>query len=292
MIIYLGYKLLEFLAYITPYSISYLLAIVAGKLTYLLGFYVPTLKKNVSNVLDINIRDKRTGEIVQRLYYNWFRNVADFIKHPLVKGDNFRRRIELEGVENLDNALKDGKGVVIFTAHIGNFEWGASRLGIDGYKIWGTALSRPYKKTNLFFENRRLSKGVRTIYVDKTMLEIFRLLRRNEIVAIPSDLDPGGTGHVYDFFGKKAHLPTGAVELSLKSGAPLIPSFIWRKDKYNHFQIIGKPVELVREGKMKDKIRINKMKVIKIMEKYIKEHIEEWEMFHDIWIDKDDVIST
>lgn len=292
MIIYLGYKLLELLAYITPYPISYLLAIVAGKLTYLLGFYVPTLRKNAAKVLDIDVSDKRTAQIAQRLYYNWFRNVADFIKHPLVKGDNFKKRIELGGLENLDNALKEGRGVVIFTAHIGNFEWGACRLGIEGYKIWGTALSRPYEKTNLFFENRRLSKGLHTIYVDKTMLEIFRLLKRNEIIAIPSDLDPTGTGQVYDFFGKKAHLPSGAVEIALKSGAPLVPSFIWRKDKYNHFQIIEKPVELVREGDFREITRINNQRIINIMEKYIREHIEEWEMFHDIWLDKDEVIST
>ena len=68
-----------------------------------------------------------------------------------------------------------------------------------------------------------------------------------------------------------------------------MPSFIWRKDKYNHFQIIGEPVELVREGEMNDMIRLNKMKVIRIMEKYIKEHIEEWEMFHDIWVDEGEV---
>ncbi len=291
MIIYLGYKFLELLAYITPYSISYLLAIVVGKLTYLLGFYVPTLKKNVSKVLDIDINDKKTAITVQRLYYNWFKNVADFIKHPLVKGENFKKRIELIGVENLDDALKQGKGAVIFTAHVGNFEWGACRLGVMGYKIWATALSRPYKKANLFFENRRLSKGLHTIYIDRTMLEIFRLLKRNEIIAIPSDFDPTGTGQVYDFFGKKAKLPSGAVEIALKSGAPIIPSFIWRKDKYNHFQIIEKPVELVRKGDIQDIIRINNQKIIKVMEKYIREHIEEWEMFHDIWVDKDDVTA-
>lgn len=291
MIIYLGYKLLEFLAFITPYSISYFIAIVAGKLTYLLGFFIPVLKKNVSKVLDIDIRDKKTARIAQNIYYNWFKNIVDFLKHPLVKGENFKKRVEITGFENLDDALKEGKGVVIFTAHIGNFEWGASRVGIEGYKIWGTALSRPLEKTNLFFENRRLSKGLRTVYVDKSILEIFRLLKRNEIIAVPSDFDPIGTSGIYEFFGKKAHIPSGAVEIALKSGAPLVPSFIWRKDKYNHHQIIEKPLELKRDGDRKELVRINNQKMIRVMEKYIKEHIEEWEMFHDIWVREGDFIK-
>jgi len=284
MIIFLGYKFIEFLAFITPYPISYFIAIIAGKLTYWLGIYVKPLKKNVSNVLNIDIKDKRTSRIAQNIYYIWFRNIIDFLKHPLVKGENFKKRVEIVGFSNLDKALKRKKGVVIFTAHIGNFEWGACRVGIEGYKIWGTALSRPYKKTNLFFEKRRLSKGLYTLYANKTLLKIFRLLRKNEIIAIPSDFNPTGTGQIYDFFGKKAYIPSGAVEIALKSGAPLVPSFIWRKGKYNHFQIIGKPLKLIREGNIEELIKINNQKMIKVMEKYIREHIEEWEMFHDIWL--------
>ncbi|MBM3714087.1 MAG: lipid A biosynthesis acyltransferase, partial [Actinobacteria bacterium] len=66
-------------------------------------------------------------------------------------------------------------------------------------------------------------------------------------------------------------------------GAALIPSFIWRKDKYNHFQIICEPLELETAGDKKDLIELNMQKMVKVLEKYIKEHIEEWEVFHDIW---------
>lgn len=285
IIIYLGYKFLEFLAFITPYPISYMIAFCVAKIIYICNIYVDFLKINVSNVTGFYKNSREVSRIVQRVYYHWFRNVVDFLKHPLISPEKLKKRVQIKGLENLDKALKKGKGIVIFTAHIGNFEWGACRVAVEGYKIWGTGLSRPYHKTNLFFENRRLSKGLKTIYADKINLNIFRILKNNEIIAIPTDFDPIGKAKPYNFFGKKAYIPSGPVEIAMRTGASLIPSFIWRKDKYNHFQIIGEQLELELESASSkdDLIELNMQKMIKILEKYIKEHIEEWEMFHNIW---------
>ena len=287
MIIFLGYKFLEFLAFTTPYCISYLIANLAARIVFALNIFVPVLRKNISVVLNIDKNSKEAGKIVRRIYINWFFNVVDFLKHPFVRGKKFNDRIELVGLENLDSALSLGNGVVIFTAHLGNFEWGACRIANAGYKIWGTGLTRSFRKTSLFFENKRLSKGLKTLYANKVMLNIFRILKNNEIIAIPTDFDPLGTARPYDFFGKKAYIPSGAVEIAMKSGAPLIPSFTWRKDKYNHYQIIGKPIELERlEGTPDERLEIiekNMQKMIGVMELYIRRHPDQWELFHDIW---------
>jgi lauroyl/myristoyl acyltransferase len=69
----------------------------------------------------------------------------------------------------------------------------------------------------------------------------------------------------------------------MKSGAPLIPCCIYRKNKYNHFMEMEKPLELETEGEKKELIDINTAKMAKVLQKYIKEHLDQWEMFHDIW---------
>ena len=83
----------------------------------------------------------------------------------------------------------------------------------------------------------------------------------------------------------KAHLPAGAVQIAVKSGAELIPSFIWREGKYTHRQVIGKAIDLDRTGDKEEILEKNINKVLPVMEKYISEHISEWELFHDIWED-------
>jgi Kdo2-lipid IVA lauroyltransferase/acyltransferase len=287
MLIYLGYKFVEFLVFATPYPVTYFIADTVATILFFCGTHVHILKKNVALALDIDIKDKKTSRIVWRIYINWYRNIADFLKLPKINNEQLKKRIELHGLDNLRGALKEEKGAILFTAHIGNFEWGGCRVAIEGFKITGVGLERPYKKTNLFFENRRRTRGMGTLYANKRELNIIRILKSNEALAIPTEFDPLKKAKEYEFFNKKAFIPSGPVELALKTGAALLPSFIWRKDKYNHYLIIGEPLKLERdEGKFAGKtefLEYNMKKMTEVMEKYIKEHIEEWEMFHDIW---------
>lgn len=283
---YIGYKILEFIAISTPYPVTYSIAAFGARLWMLTGVNVKTIRNNVSTVLNLNINDKEIHRIANRIFINWAKNIVDFLKHPIISKEKLKQRVEIEGLEHLDNALKKGKGVVIFSAHIGNFEWGACRIALEGYKIWGLSLVRKNKLVGKFFESNRLSKGLKTLYINR-MLNVFRMLKNNEIVAIPSDWDPTGQAtRPFKFFGKTAYLPTGALMIALKSGATLIPSFIWKKDKYNHFQIVEKPIDLIREGDKETLINKNMEKVLEVMEKYIRDNISEWEMFHDIWSEK------
>jgi Kdo2-lipid IVA lauroyltransferase/acyltransferase len=287
MLIYLGYKFVEFLAFITPYPVTYFIADTTATILFFCGKYVDILKKNVSLALDIDINDKKTTMIAWKIYITWYRNIADFLKLPRISNEKFKKRVEIHGLENLREALEKGKGAVLFSAHMGNFEWAGCRIAVEGFKVTGVGLERPYKKTNLFFENRRRPRGMETIYANKRDLNIFRILKNNESLAMPTEFDPLKTARKYDFFNQKAYIPSGPVELALKTGAELIPSFTWRKDKYNHYHEICEPLRLERDEKKfadrKEFIDYNMKKMTEVLEKYIREHIEEWEMFHDIW---------
>jgi len=283
MFTYIGYKILEFISITTPFPVTYFIAEFGARLWFFFGGSVKVTRKNVSKVLGTDANSKKARKLAQAIFINWGKNIVDFLKHPVVSGDELKKRVELRGLDNLDSALKKGKGVVIFTAHIGNFEWGACRIALEGYDTWGVSLVRKSKLTNKFFDSRRLSKGLNTLYINR-MLNVFRILKGNGVVAIPSDWDPTGlAAKPFTFFGKKAYLPTGALQIALKSGAELVPSFIWRKDKYNHLQVIDEPLKLIREGDKETLIKTNMEMVLRVMEKYISSHISEWEMFHDIW---------
>ncbi len=283
MFTYIGYKFLEFISILTPYPVTYLIAEFGARLWFLSGTNVKVTKKNICNVLDIDINSKKARRIVLTIFINWAKNIVDFLKHSVVSREKLKKRVDIRGLDYLNNALKKGKGVVIFTVHIGNFEWGACRLAVEGYDMWGLSLVRKSKLTTKFFELKRLSKGLNTLYINR-MLNVLKILKNNGIVAVPSDWDPTGlASSPFTFFGKRAYFPTGALQLALKSGAELVPSFIQRKDKYNHLLIIDRPLKLIREGDKETLIKRNMKMVIKVMEEYISSHISEWEMFHNIW---------
>lgn len=283
---WLIYKIATLAAILTPYPLSYFISVTIARLWFMTGWNVNIIKNNISRALDLDIKSKKVHIIAKKIYYNWAKNICDFLKHPIISKDKLKERIELVGLENLDKALQKGKGVVIFTAHIGNFEWGACRIAVEGYKIWGVSLVRENELLNKFFESYRLSKGLKTLYINK-MLNVFKILKDNGIVAIPTDWDPTNKARVYNFFGKNAIIPDGSVKIAMKSGAPLVPSFIFRKGKYNHLQVIEEPVELIQDESLDNETLLNKNmeKMIEVLEKYIRENIEEWELFHDIWVD-------
>lgn len=283
MLAYIGYKFLNFLAITIPYPIAYFLAFILSRLAVIAKINLRPLKKNVSKVLGLDINSREVHKTAIAVYDHWLKNVVDFLKHDNVAREKFKQRIEIVGLENLDRALEKGKGIVIFTAHIGNFEWGACRIALEGYDIWGMGMERKFEPLNRFFEQKRLSKGLKTIYNNR-ILGIFKKLKKNQVVAIPTDWAPHSRSKAVNFFGEKARIPNGAIHASLRSGAALIPSFIYRKDKYNHFQIVGKPIDLETEGEKKYLIKENMKKMTKVLEKYISENIDQWEMFHDIWV--------
>src|SRR4030042_1369031 len=88
---------------------------------------------------------------------------VSFFKNGIITLEQFKKNVSIEGVDNLKKALENGKGAVIFTAHIGNFEWGASRIGSEGVKIWGVGLTRGNRFLDKYFEKNRKSKCLNTL---------------------------------------------------------------------------------------------------------------------------------
>ena len=274
--------LAAFLSCATPYPVSFFIGKNLALLWWIARKNVSNVKINVSKVLDLDPNDARVTKISKNIYFEFAKNIVDFFKNGIITLDQFKKNISIEGIDKLKKALENGKGVVLFTAHVGNFEWGASRIGAEGIKIWGVGLYRGNRFLDKYFEKNRKSKCLNTINATK-MLGVFRILKNNEVVAIPSDWDPTGSSKTYDFFNKKAKIPCGAIQIALASGAPLIPSFIVRDGAYHHRQIICEPLDLIREGPKEELLEKNMQKIIKVLEKYITENLDQWVMFHNIW---------
>ena len=69
MLIYLGYKFVEFLVFVTPYPVTYFIADTTATILFFCGKHVNILKKNVSLALDIDINDKKTfNDCLENIY--------------------------------------------------------------------------------------------------------------------------------------------------------------------------------------------------------------------------------
>lgn len=200
-----------------------------------------------------------------------------------------KKRIGLVNKEYLDAALLKGNGVILVSAHFGNFPLLLARLSLEGYKTSAIMRTMRDERVEKIFVKKRRKYNVKTIYsqprnvcVDTTI----RALRNNEIVFILIDQNFGTGGVFVDFFGQKAATATGPVVLAQRTKAALLPCFIIRQRDDTHRIVLEPELEL-REGKThQETVLINIQRLTGIIETYIRRYPAEWGWIHRRWKSK------
>ena len=200
-----------------------------------------------------------------------------------------KRRVEIIGKENLDTALSKGRGVILVSAHFGNFPLMLFRIRSEGYDTSG--IMRPMRDSRVekLFQKKRTKLGIKTIYNQPRRACVqttLKTLRNNELVFIPIDQNFGTGGVFVDFFGKKAATAAGPVVLALRTKADIIPSFIVRQKDDTHKIIFEKPL-ILEEGKSyQETICLNIQRLTNIIESYIRRYPAQWGWIHRRWKSK------
>ena len=202
------------------------------------------------------------------------------------KPELLKKRVEFVGRENLDKALSRGKGVILVSAHFGNFPVMLAKLSLEGYKTASIMRYMRDERAEKFFVAKRTQVGIKTIYSQprKACVEnSIRTLRNNELLFIPIDQNFGTGGVFVDFFGKKAATATGPVVLALRTKAAVIPCFIVRQKDDTHKIIFEEPLNLEEGRTFQETISINIQKLTDIIESYIRKYPAEWGWIHRRW---------
>lgn len=204
-------------------------------------------------------------------------------------------------VESDLSIIKDiyGKqGILLLTAHFGNWELLAKTFGLKGYpgNVLARPLDNPYIEKILY--KLRTGSGNKVIYNrENAVKNIVSALHNNEIVGfLPDENASKRIGVFVDFFGVKACTMPGMANIAAKTRLPVVPAFMARieggdgKYKYvKHKLIILPPLDIKYTGNRKtDTMNILKMFNEKI-EDIIKKYPEQWFWIHNRWKTRPDV---
>lgn len=284
MIFYILYKIGYFLATILPLKAAYSLAKRISGLQY---FFANNDRKSVSQNLGIILKKdpKECQELALKTFRNFGLYLVDFFRMQKLTIEDIKKRVIVEGIENIDNVLKSGRGAIILTCHIGNWEMGGVTMAMMGYDISAVALNHRYKNINDFFIKQREEKGLKVIPLNHVMKSCISALRRNGLLALAGDRDFTNNGIIVDFFGMPTSIPKGPAMFSLKTNSPIVPGFFVRKDTFSYKLIFTSPIELKEEpGVSQDEIiRKGTERFVSVMEKYIRMHPEQWLVFRRFW---------
>ena len=280
------YKLAAFCVNHLPSEISYHVGVFLSDLHYLFSFRDRRLVKN--NLRVLLGTDKDLSPLVREVFRNFGRYLVEFFRMARHLDLNFiQEKVNVKNLEYIEDVLAKGKGGVLVSGHIGNWELGAAIISLMGYPPTVIALPHKERPVNDLFNYQRQMKGITVVPAANSVRKSIETLKGNGIVALNVDRDFSANGEVLDFFGKKTLIPKGAAIFSCKTGAAIIPMFLIRESNYSFTLEVYKPIypPKISEGTVDDSSLTELMKqYIKIIEDKIRQYPTQWLMFREFWI--------
>jgi Kdo2-lipid IVA lauroyltransferase/acyltransferase len=186
--------------------------------------------------------------ILRDTYRNFGRMAAEWVHFFDLDSSNIERYVTYEGREHWDEAIRlsAGRGILVLTGHLGNFELLSVGHSLHGNPI--ALVQRPNRNPVIdrAVAARRLRQGNLTISRKGAGREVLRLLRQNWMVAVPLDLDVRH-GIFVNFFSRPASTSDALARLALATRAPVLPAFMVREGISTRHRItILPPIEAVR----------------------------------------------
>lgn len=230
--------------------------------------------------------EKGPGELerVARESFRQFgRTIADIFKLFRWTREAVEGLIDVEGWENLEKAAAAGRGVIVFSAHIGNWELGSTVFSKAGpFSVIARALDNPLLDRRLL--RFREGLGARVIDKQQAAKKVLQALRDREIVAILVDQNVLRSQAVFvDFFGRPAGTTPALGAFHLRTGAPLLPAFCWPAPGGRYRMRILPPLAFVPG----DDVGADVLKITgtctRIIETAIREVPASWLWVHDRW---------
>ena len=227
-------------------------------------------------------KEKRNDEIhwiCRELFKNIGRDMMEACRLDDLEDSYFKNLVRFEGKEHLDNALKEGKGVIALSAHLGNFPLMSARLINEGYSLSVVIRDPENPKIAKDSVSFRDTLGIETIPDEPRLTcvsKCFKALKENRILLLQIDQNAPATEAWVDFFGYLVPTFKGPVLFSKRTGAPILPMFMRRNSNNLHQITIHPPFTLNITGNAEQDITSNTARLTKLIEAAIREYPEQW----------------
>ena len=222
---------------------------------------------------------KNAGQITDGVFRSIGRLIETFARFPRMDPKTIHEWIRYEGLENFTNAIARGRGVLVATAHLGNWELSAFA------HAWMTGpmniVVRPLDngRVDALVERRRAMSGNNIIAKREAARGILRALERGEAVGILIDQNTTPEEGIFiDFLGTKACAGTAFVKFAQHTGAAVVPGFALWEEKESRYVLRFYP-----EVEMTGHVREDTQRVHAMLESVIRQYPDQWLWIHRRW---------
>ena len=233
----------------------------------------------------LGVSEAEAKKHIKSLFVKTGITFLEILYMPALNKNNIRGLVTFDRPEVLWEAIAEGKGVVILACHMDNWEWLGAALALYGFPISAVGKPQPNRVYSDFMNELRTGAG-QEIFSRGTseILGCARAMKKGRLLGLVADQDGGYDGIFVPFFGKMAATPAGPAYFARKFKAPIIPTFIVRKEGYYGHQVIVKdPIYYEDTGDKKADDYNVTLKMTKLIEEIIKEYPDNWLWFQHRW---------
>jgi Kdo2-lipid IVA lauroyltransferase/acyltransferase len=283
--VYRGVQFLIFLSTLMPRVAWIKLCGVLGKIGY--HFASESRSLVIKHLTIAYGQEKNKNEIhalAKKVFEYLGKNSGDILRATKVENlTQLEEFLVVSGYGNFEAAYAKGKGVIFLTCHLGAFDLQVSTMALKGLNpnIIGTPLKD--ERLNDLLWNYRNKYGANAIERGRETFRLIKVLKSGGSVALLIDQDTKVKSRFVKFFGKDAATPVGATVLALKTGAAVVPTFVYLgKDWKQHMEILPE-VKLEVSGDDEADMVNNTQLLTTITENIIRQHPEQWVWMHERW---------
>jgi len=240
---------------------------------------------NLKRALGDGATPAQVNAAARRAFQNLLKNYFDLFRAHRLTQETIRAQLAgVHGLEHLERAMQQGKGVIAGSAHFGAWDLIIHLAAVHLHKriVVPNERLKPEKLFRYILALRQ-SNGIVMVPLDTAPRALIQALRAGEMVGLALDRDITKTGPLVNFLGAPAQMPDGAVQLALKYGAPVVMGFSVRRPDNRSEVFIEPPLYFTKTGDAARDIREGVQRLAAVMEKYIRQYPDQWLMLHPIW---------
>lgn len=207
------------------------------------------------------------------------RMLFEFFRLPHLTRDELLQAVEIEGREHLEQAAARGRGVVMTSTHVGNWELGAVVLAHWGYTVHAVAGVQLSRWLTPAVRETKAELALNTVAPEDGFRRLLRALEHNDVVALMVDGDIFAQGMRVDLFGRELEFPAGPGVLAQRTGALVLCGYCERTDR-GRFRIVIEPA--LDPATFTDTAALVKA-IAATSERHIREHLDQWCIFRPLW---------
>jgi len=266
-----------------PFYVSLFLGRRIGDLIYYFDAKHRTLVfANLKKALGKEMDSGKLYGIVKSFYRKYGQNMIDIFLLPAADIKFIKKYMTVAGRENIDEAFRRGKGVILLAVHAGSWELSNAVCASLGFKFSFFIRQQKWPRLNELLNSYRKQRGCRIIEKEGQLRYLIEALKNNEAVGMT--IDQGGKlGSLVDFFGADASIPTGAVRLALKYNSTILPVYYVRHMSSYNKVIIDEPFEITRTGNLEMDVLANTQNLLKVYESWIRDYPDEYLWTYKVW---------